>query len=152
MTTMTRLTRVTLSTIMLGSAIIGAGLATPAPALAMTAEPTPIRLVGDRSAATTSTDRVFEEATAACMAAHGFEYIPNVATITFTPLVGHDDVTLVEIDAGADPNEAIVDGLTVAQRIAYHRAYWGPDTRLDAEGYMVSDPANTIADDACVLG
>ena len=76
----------------------------------------------------------------------------QTVTITYTPVIGNDHLTLVEIDAGADPNEAIVDGLTVAERIAYHRAYWGPGTRLDAEGYMVSEPANTIADDACVLG
>lgn len=124
-------------------------LATAAPAGAMT--PEPISPVLDHAAATTWTTEASEKAVADCMAARGFTYVPFVETVTSTPVVGEPHLALVSRSGGTNPNDAIVDQLTVPERVAYNLAYWGPDTELDADGYTVSGPGNSIGADACVL-
>lgn len=128
----------------------GALVALSAAAPANATSPEPIPVVRDYSAATTWTTEATERAVADCMAAHGFTYIPFVQTVTGTPLVGAPHVTIFSLSGGTDPNEALVEELTVSERIAYNIAYWGPDTELDADGYMVPGPGNSIGDDACV--
>ncbi|WP_395693444.1 hypothetical protein [Nocardioides sp.] len=126
-----------------------AALSTTSPANAM--KPDVISPVLDHGAATTSDTRATEQAIADCMAAHGFEYVPNVKTVTVTPVIGEEHMAVVELEGGTDPNEAIINQLSVSERVAYNLAMWGPDTEVDADGFMVSGPGNSIGADACAL-
>jgi hypothetical protein len=120
--------------------------------------------------------REYEEAIARCMAAEGFEYVPFVSrmdtrfsadgTMTLDPNRGtFPDLPPAEFAAQfgygistrpaaagkdeVDPNEAIVARMSVAERVAYHRALYGPHNRLDDQGHLAG---NGIAssDESCV--
>lgn len=117
--------------------------------------------------------RAHEEAIARCMAAEGFEYVPYVPNIQWTVVEGGGLAVLApgggqlpdlpqdefaaqygyglstrepqdeELD-DVDPNSAIVDAMSVAERVAYHQALLGVEQSLDAQGRpnaeMVGDP------------
>ncbi len=120
--------------------------------------------------------REYEEAIARCMAADGFEYVPFVSrmdasfradgTMTLDPDKGtFPDLPPAEFAAQfgygistrpaatardeVDPNEAIVARMSVAERVAYHRALYGPDNRLDDQGHLVGNGI-TSSDESCV--
>lgn len=108
--------------------------------------------------------RVNQDTKAACMAAEGFEYAPFIQVFEMTPLPGGgammespDDegpgrdlpedqyaaqygygvstVSPSERNERVDPNDAIVDAMSVAERVAYHEALFGPSQSLDGNGY-----------------
>lgn len=112
--------------------------------------------------------RVNEDAKAACMAAEGFEYVPFVMVFEVTPLPGGGEsiehagqrvsgldespqefaaqygyglsVALpTDGDTRPDPNEAIVDAMSVTERVAYHQALFGITQSLDDNGYPDSE-------------
>lgn len=120
--------------------------------------------------------RAHEEAIARCMAAEGFEYVPYVRNIQWTVVEGGalavhapggaqiPDLPPDEFAAqygyglstrepqeeeldDVDPNAAIVDAMSVAERVAYYQALLGAEQSLDGQGRpnaeMVGDP------DAC---
>lgn len=109
--------------------------------------------------------RVNEDAKAACMAAEGFEYVPFIQVFKVTPLPGGgammespdgagpgrelpDDqyaaqygyglstVSPSERSTRVDPNKAIVDAMSVAERVAYHHALFGTTQSLDDAGHL----------------
>jgi hypothetical protein len=47
----------------------------------------------------------------------------------------------------SDPNEAMVGKMSVAERVAYYLALYGPGTKLDSEGFLTS--SITSSDDSC---
>lgn len=120
--------------------------------------------------------REYEEAIARCMAADGFEYVPFVSrmdasfradgTMTLDPDKGtFPDLPPAEFAAQfgygistrpagtgkdeVDPNDAIVAQMSVAERVAYHRALYGPDNRLDDQGHLAGTGIMS-SDESCV--
>ncbi|WP_110204980.1 hypothetical protein [Nocardioides daejeonensis] len=117
-----------------------------------------------------------EEELARCMAAEGFEYVPYVdagfdATVTADGRVmlepaGFPDLPADEFAAqfgygistkelGAEqsraqknPNDAIVARMSVAERVAYHQTFYGPQIALDDEGYLAGTSISN-ADTSC---
>ena len=120
--------------------------------------------------------RDHEEAIARCMAAEGFEYVPYVRNIQWAVVDGGALAVLApgggelpdlppdefaaqygyglstrepqeEEPVDVDPNAAIVDAMSVGERVAYYRALLGAEQSLDGQGRpnaeMVGDP------DAC---
>lgn len=108
----------------------------------------------------------YEERIARCMADDGFEYVPYVApfdatflpdgTVSLAPSrPSFPDLPPAEFAARfgygisteppaareqrSDPNEAIVARMSVAERVAYHRALYGPENALDDEGFLAGD-------------
>lgn len=130
-----------------------AALSMGGPAQAMTLpENGPAELVpaGDP---TTYSSRAYEEAIAACMTRRGFEYEPYLYTVEVTPMevAGPGEGIAMSMDTftgGTDPNERIVAALSVAERIAYHRALNGPGSPLDAQGYPTGRSIS-ISDGSC---
>lgn len=118
--------------------------------------------------------RAHEEAIARCMTAEGFEYVPFVRPFQWTVVEGGAAVINVgsgelpdlppdefaaqygyglstrppgdTADPDADPNAAIVDAMSVAERVAYYGALLGAGQSLDGEGRpdaeMPGDPAS----------
>lgn len=116
--------------------------------------------------------RAHEEAIARCMAAEGFDYVPyvpniqwsvvdgGVAVLTpgggelpdlppdeFAAQYGYGISTRQPQDveaADVDPNAAIVDAMSVPERVAYYQALFGAEQSLDSQGRpnaeMVGDP------------
>ena len=103
-----------------------------------------------------------EDATAACMAAAGFQYVPFGFTFdTYAPMgpdgrpaesAGSPEHPFVEtIDGPApdeNPNAGIVDALTVPQRVAYHHALYGDRVTLDDQGNRTGLSLD-VTDGAC---
>lgn len=120
-------------------------------------------------------ERAYQESIARCMADEGFDYVPFVVVTTVTAMP--DGTHMVEFEGPKlpdlppaefaaefgygistapprsggeeqdDPNIAIVDAMSVAERVAYHQAYYGRGVNLDAQGNVTS-PLET-ADDSC---
>jgi hypothetical protein len=110
-------------------------------------------------------DREYQEAIAQCMAAQGFDYIPQPAgAITTTREGGYETVHIdqpsfpdlppaqfaarygygistapASASRGAiDPNEKLVTKMSVAERVAYQHALYGESTPLDSQGYLTN--------------
>lgn len=126
-------------------------LATSTPAQALTLpEDGPPRLV-PAGETTTWSSRAYERAIAECMEARGFEYEPYLFRVRSTPMEtdGGGEVFAMEfLGGGDDPNEAIVAGLPVAERIAYHHALNGAGSPLDAQGYPTGRSVS-VSDGSC---
>ncbi len=111
--------------------------------------------------------RKYQESIARCMAAQGFDYVPEPgASITstnvggarvltfnspprfpdlppdrFAARFGYGISTAPPAKAGgppADPNDKIVAAMSVAERVAYQHALYGVGTPLDSQGYLES--------------
>jgi hypothetical protein len=112
--------------------------------------------------------RKYQERVARCMAAQGFDYVPEPgASITSTNIGGGAEV--VKLNAppkfpdlppdefaarfgygfstappatkggpAVDPNDKIVAAMSVAERVAYMHALYGIATPLDSHGYLTS--------------
>jgi hypothetical protein len=123
---------------------------------------------GGGSTATLSAthDREYQEAIARCMAAQGFDYVPEPAgAITSTPMAGGGrlvkldrpsfpdlpaaqfaarygyGITTAPSTSGAgpvDPNDKLVAKMSVAERVAYQHALYGENTPLTARGYLTT--------------
>lgn len=107
--------------------------------------------------------RLHEEAIARCMSDEGFEYVPFVQPVSwststdggvavisvgssqrpdlppdqFAAQYGYGLSTLPSADSGAadvNPNAAIVDAMSLAERVAYYQALFGADQQLDSGG------------------
>jgi len=111
--------------------------------------------------------RKYQEAIARCMAAQGFDYVPEPgASITstnvggarvitfnapprfpdlppdrFAARFGYGISTAPPADTrgpAVDPNDKIVAAMSVAERVAYQHALYGVGTPLDSQGYLES--------------
>lgn len=133
--------------------------------------------VGNREAGgDDALDLRIEEELARCMAAEGFEYVPYVDT-SFDATVTADGQVLMKPadfpdlppdefaaqfgygistkDLGAErsaaqknPNDAIVARMSVAQRVAYHQAFYGKQIALDDQGYLAGTSISN-SDSSC---
>lgn len=119
--------------------------------------------------------RLYSEAIARCMAAEGFEYVPDSSQWTteqigdrqlerriapsrfpdlppdeFAARFGYGHSTAPKQDRNDDPvdrNEEIVAAMSIAERVAYYGALYGPRTPLDDQGHLESTIEST--DDSC---
>jgi hypothetical protein len=112
--------------------------------------------------------RKYQEAIARCMAAQGFDYVPEPgASITetggpggseimklnspprfpdlppdqFAARFGYGSSTAPPASSSGpavDPNDKIVAAMSVAERVAYQHALYGVDTPLTSQGYLTS--------------
>jgi hypothetical protein len=112
--------------------------------------------------------REYQERIARCMAAQGFDYVPEpAASITARNIAGGGRVITFDAaptfpdlppdqfaarfgygistappggakSARVDPNDRIVAAMSVAERVAYEHALYGPATPLDSRGYLRS--------------
>ena len=115
--------------------------------------------------------RALEQQVATCMQAQGFEYVPvepnNEARNRkeaframppgdFAAQYGYGISTLdFEESASSNPNDAIVDAMTVAERSAYYQALYGSLVTIDANGRPVKTPmppgtAPAPGDESCM--
>lgn len=133
--------------------------------------------VGDRQAGTDDgLDLRIEEELARCMAAEGFEYVPYVDTSFDATVTADGRVLMKPADfpdlppdefaqqfgygistkglgaersaAQKNPNDAIVARMSVAQRVAYHQAFYGRQVALDDEGYLAGTSLSN-SDSSC---
>ena len=108
----------------------------------------------DHDAATSYSTADRENAIAACMADRGFDYVPWIGTTTGTPVVfpgddGPQHAILWDFDGPeVDPNETIVDALSVEERIDYQHALYGDLVNLDADGHLAGTTL-TSTDEGC---
>jgi hypothetical protein len=120
-------------------------------------------------------ERRSEEAIARCMARQGFEYIPDPISFTVKPgpggsqIISQNNPTFPDLPPDQfaarygygistapapsqqkdplDRNQAIVEKMSVSERVAYYQALYGTSIQLDSRG----DLTNTItsSDDSC---
>jgi hypothetical protein len=99
-----------------------------------------------------------EQATAECMAGAGWRYVPLPQDVEVYSTTGVDGTPQ---DASAespqlahftgtaeDPNEAIVDALSAAERSDYNRALYGGQVELDAQGHLAGQELSSTKE-AC---
>jgi hypothetical protein len=148
----TNLRRIGASLLATAGALAALSVAAPAEAMSLPESgPTHLEPAGPTR---TYDSRSYEEAVAACMTRRGFDYEPYLYKVQVTPLRGDggDGKTIaISTDTfigGEDPNEAIVAGLGVGERVAYYRALNGPDNSLDEQGYPTGRSV-TISDASC---
>jgi hypothetical protein len=111
--------------------------------------------------------RKYQESIARCMAAQGFDYVPepsgsitattqggaqiikintpppfpNLPPDQFAARFGYGISTAPPAAKGGlpvDPNDKIVAAMSVAERVAYEHALYGPGTPLTSQGYLTS--------------
>lgn len=114
-------------------------------------------------------NQAFGEALAVCMAEQGFDYQHRSADASDTPdgrgpfelseeefatEYGYGITTIDEDDRQGwqDPNEAMLEEMSVAERTAWNRARYGETMQLDDNGEVTGMPAPVSRDDAIDRG
>jgi hypothetical protein len=119
--------------------------------------------------------QAYQDALAACMKEQGFDYVPFVLPVRFS--FRREGVGVISVDDGstpslppdqfakqygygistvdksadqppADPNDAIVDAMSAAERVAYYHALYGPAVALQKDGTLAHKELN-IDDASC---